>query len=92
MNLDRGETMTQPPNIFVFIPYVPIAFVYYNPQQEQPIQAPEQEEEFLESEIDYNVELNKFLKMEEQRILRDYKKKLFKNVLQGEVYSGYKHK
>ncbi|RPH75561.1 hypothetical protein EHM76_01370 [bacterium] len=82
--------MAQPPNNFVFVPYVPIAFVYYNPQQDQAIQAPEQEEEFLDSQIDYNVELDKFLKMEEEHMKQAYRKKLFKTVLQGEVYSSSK--
>jgi hypothetical protein len=81
--------MAQPPNI-IYVPYIPIAFVYYDPQQEQPIQAPEQEEELIEEKVNYNDELNKFLKREEEQMKRDYKRKLFKTVLQGEVYGNKK--
>ena len=79
--------MTQPTH-FVLVPFVPIAIVYYNPIEEQPIQAPEQEEELIEEKVNYNDELNKFLKREEEQMKRDYKRKLFKTVLQGEVYGN----
>lgn len=82
--------MAQPTSHVIYVPYVPIAFVYVAvPVQDEPQQRHAQELDLEDTlnEMDYDQEIERFIKLEEKSLKDAYHRKLFKTVLQGEIYT-----